>query len=222
VGHHSLKVVRKVNELAREKDFPEKERTMLVYAALLHDVAKPDCRVTDGEGIDHFHAHPEKGAERAREILRRLKFDNETVAMVVKLILYHDRRYENCYIDGAYSTKGKRAMRRLVNQAGEAVMPLLFVLQRADLLAQSEYMREEKLTKLSAGEKCYQEIRQAGEAVKISDLAVTGRDLMGLGVPSGPELGEILRRLLDQVMDAPEKNTKEKLCSMAKEWLDRE
>lgn len=220
VGRHSLEALRQIHTLWQQAGLGKKEQVMLAYAALLHDVAKPDCKTVDDEGIDHFHSHPEEGARKARGILRRLKFDNDTVSMVTKLIRYHDRRHENCLVNGVYSQKGKRAMRRLMNQAGRDTMPLLFLLQRADLLAQSDYMKEEKLAKLRAGERCYREIVQNREAVTVSDLAIGGRDLIGLGMEPGPELGGMLHRLLELVMDDPEKNTKQKLCNQVKQWMD--
>lgn len=220
VGHHSLEVIRHVNFLWKSSGLKEeKDHVILVYAALLHDVAKPDCKYTDESGIDHFHSHPEQGAEMARKILRRLKFDNDTVAMVTTLIRYHDRRHENCLIGGRYSPKGKRAMRRLMNQAGTDALPLLFLLQRADLLAQSDYTRDEKLRKLEAAQRCYREICEAGEAVRIKDLPVGGKDLMDLGMKPGPALGDMLQRLLEQVLENPEQNTKECLLSLAEMWM---
>lgn len=220
VGHHSLQAVYYVNRLANEKGFTEKERVALAYAALLHDVAKPDCKTTDASGIDHFNGHPEQGAEKAREILRRLKFDNDTVSMVTRLIRYHDRRHENCWIDGAYSSKGKKAMRRLMNVAGKDTMPLLFLLQRADLMAQSDYMREDKLKRLTAGERCYQEICEAEEPVTIAELAVDGKDLIALGMQPGPELGEMLSQLLEAVLEEPERNTREQLLQLVRVKLN--
>lgn len=219
VGHHSLEVVRHVNCFWKKSGLGEKEHVMLVYAALLHDVAKPDCRSTDASGVDHFYAHPEKGAEKARHILRRLKFDNDTVSMVTTLIRYHDRRHENCLIDGTYSQSGKRGMRRLMNQAGAEAMPLLFLLQRADLMAQSDYTREEKLKKLDAAERAYCEIGQAGEAVSIKELAVGGKDLLELGMKPGPALGGILQRMLERVLEDPEMNTRTCLLSLAETWM---
>ncbi len=220
VGHHSLAAVRCINTLWEQSGLGEKEHIMLVYAALLHDVAKPECRITDEEGMDHFYSHPEKSAGKARAILRRLKFDNETVAMVTTLIRYHDRRHENCLIQGRYSEKGKRAMRRLMNVTGVSTLPLLFLLQRADLLAQSDYKKQEKLSKLDAAERCYREICQAGEAVHIRDLAIGGRELMDLGLESGPELGKMLHRLLEHVLEKPEDNKKEILLSLAAAWIN--
>jgi len=222
VGEHSLEAIRHINRLFKEqKNMGEKEHVILAYAALLHDVAKPDCKTTDEEGIDHFHGHPELGEEKARKILRRLKFDNDTVSMVCRIIKFHDRRHETCYKDGEYQPKGKRAMRRLMNQIGVDAMPLLFLLQEADLLAQSDYKREEKMAMLAAGKRCYEEIVAAGEAVSLKDLAISGKDLIALGYKPGPQLGETLKGLLDVVLEAPEKNTVEILTEMAKERMNR-
>lgn len=223
VGNHSMEAVRQVNrqwkEVCAKKETGKKQHMALVYAALLHDVAKPDCKTTDESGIDHFHSHPELGAEKAKSILRRLKFDNDTISMVSRLILFHDRRHENCYIDGKYSTKGKRAMRRLMNRIGVEAMPLLFLLQRADLLSQSSYKQEEKLNQLDAGVCCYQEIMKANDAVTLKDLAIGGKELMALGIQPGPQIGKILHQLLEVVLDDPEKNTVETLTRLAKEGL---
>lgn len=221
VGHHSLEAVGHINEIwktlpdTEEKN--EKYHTALCYAALLHDVAKPDCKTTDEEGIDHFRSHPELGEERAREILRRLKFDNDTVSLVSRIIRFHDRRHENCQVDGLYSAKGKRAMRHLMNQMGADAMPALFLLQYADLLSQSTYKQKEKLATLRAAQRCYDEIMVAREAITIKELAIGGRELIELGFQPGPQLGEMLQTLLQVVLDAPEKNTKEGLREMAKE-----
>lgn len=220
VGHHSMEAVRHINRIWKEEGFDDKSHVWLVYAALLHDVAKPDCKTTDADGIDHFRYHNALGAKKAREILRRLKFDNETVSVVTKIIENHDNRHENCLIDGVYSTKGKRAMRRLINRMGKEVMPYFFALQEADLLAQSAYKKEEKLEKLAAAKRCYAEIYADGDAVTVKDLAVDGRDLMEIGVSQGPELGRVLNELLQMVMDEPALNKKEVLIEKARELGD--
>lgn len=223
VGHHTLKTIQGVNRAwkERQEEGSEKEHIMLAYAALLHDVAKPDCKSTDENGIDHFYRHPERGEKKAKEILKRLKFDNETVAMVSCLIRYHDRRHEDCFMDGAYSDKGKKAMRHLMKEAGKQAMPLLFLLQQADLQAQSTYKQEEKLAKLAAGKRCYEEIVAAGDAVTIKDLAIHGGDLMALGMQPGPQLGEILKRLLEEVLEHPQNNTKQRLEELARRWITK-
>ncbi len=222
VGHHSLETIRQVHELwKKESGLGEKQHIMLVYAALLHDVAKPDCKSVDSDGIDHFYGHNRLGAKKAKKILQRLKFDNDTISMVTKLIGEHDCRHENCWVDGQYSNQGAKAMRRLVNRIGKEAMPLLFLLQRADLLAQSDYTREEKLAKLSAGERCYREILEAEDPVSIRDLAIGGAEIMKLGVPAGPKIGEILNHLLEMVLEDPEKNCTETLVQEVKEQIKK-
>jgi tRNA nucleotidyltransferase (CCA-adding enzyme) len=61
------------------------------------------------------------------------------------------------------------------------------------------------------------EIRRRGDPLGRGDLAVDGNDLIALGVPRGPRLGEVLDRLLDRVLDDPSLNTSEQLSALAKE-----
>lgn len=207
VAHHSMKVVQNVRSIYEREGFErEKDFVILVFAALLHDVAKPLCKTTDEDGVDHFYNHGEKGAEMAKKILHRLRFDNETIGTVTKMVRWHDDRYQG----------GRRGMRRAMNRIGVDVMPYLFALQEADLSAQSEYMREEKMAELAAAKLLYEEVLQAGEAVTVKDLAVSGKDLIEAGVKQGPAIGECLNRLLDNVMEHPEWNEKEILLRMLK------
>jgi tRNA nucleotidyltransferase (CCA-adding enzyme) len=105
-----------------------------------------------------------------------------------------------------------------MNQAGTDLMPLLFTLQQADLLSQSEYKQKEKLMRLEAAKRCYREICEAGEAVCVKDLAIGGRELIQMGMTPGPAIGEMLQQLLEHVLAHPEDNEKEKLLFLAKEW----
>lgn len=60
-------------------------------------------------------------------------------------------------------------------------------------------------------------IRSRGDAIRVKDLAVSGEDLMALGIPAGPGLGQTLARLLDQVLTDPRLNTRERLLALAQE-----
>ena len=202
VGEHTLKVVSGVDVSGIDK----KQAIALAYACLLHDVAKPECRKVDEKGIDHFHGHDVRGEELAGAIMRRLKHDNDTIRLVKTLVRWHDIRYNG----------GKRQLRRLMNRAGRETMPLLFRLQRADILAQSDYRREEKQTVLDAGESCYHEICESADAVTIAELAITGADLIREGYAPGPAIGDELKRLLELVMEDPSLNTPEKLLAEVK------
>lgn len=230
VGHHVLEAVHNIYCLCQERpELTEKERVILAYSALLHDVAKPLCYACDEEGIAHFHGHGEKGAEMAKAILCRLKFDNETIHMVEKLIRYHESRHENCYPkngnfskeekERGYCTEGKKAMRRLMSRMGKESMPLLFLLQEADVRAQSDYQQDLKLQGLAAAKRCYKDICEAAEAVTIKELAVSGKELIALGVKPGPAMGELLQELLNIVLEEPEKNTRDDLLEMVKSKL---
>ena len=207
VGMHSLKVVEEMQRLAREKNVERKEFSVLMWAALLHDVGKPECLSVDEEGITHFYNHPAAGKGLARKILRRLRFDNYTTDYVCHLILYHDVIF----------SKKKGKFRKKINLIGAEKIPYLFLLMRADKLAQSMYMREEKLAALGESERMFAEIMEAGECVNLKMLAVNGGDLIAAGFPKGRKMGEILQDLLEIVLEKPEKNTKEDLLEFAKE-----
>lgn len=172
---------------------------------LLHDIAKPETKTTDEEGKDHFHGHPIKGEELAKQILRRLKFDNDTIYKVTKIVRYHD--YGNSF------EATHRNIRRSIHKMGEDIFLLMFVIKKADILAQSLYHREEKLKNLERYQQIYEEVKTAGDCLSLKSLAVTGKDLMDAGVQPGPRLGEILETLLEEVLEDPEKNTKEYLLS---------
>ena len=174
---------------------------VLRLTMLLHDIAKPECLKTDEDGIDHFHGHQVKSSEKAKEILRRLKYDNDTIDRVSKLVRYHDERLE----------AGTKIMRRAMNRIGAEAFPDIFKVWRADIDAQSDYMREDKLQRLKQNIADYEEIITKDECVCLKDLAVTGRDLIDNGIPSGPALGEILNLMLSDVIDNPENNNKEYL-----------
>ncbi len=182
---------------------------VLRLTMLLHDIAKPQCLTVDEKGITHFHGHEEMGAEMSRVILRRLRMDNDTTDKVCRLVRFHD--YGNGVVPD------RRIVRRAVNKIGEDLFADFLLVKKADLLAQSMYLREEKLSNLAAWEACYREIREAEECVSLRTLAVNGKDLIAAGLQPGRELGDILKQLLDEVLENPEKNEKDYLISRAKE-----
>ena len=168
---------------------------------LLHDITKPEKKKTDEQGIDHFHGHQEASAEMAKVILRRLKFDNETIRIVSRLISFHDYRFP----------AERRSVRRAVWKVGEDLFPMLLQVKEADTMAQSLFEREEKLQWLARVGELYQEILKDKECLSLKDLAVTGRDLIQAGYAPGPELGRILNEMLQDVLEHPEHNNKEYL-----------
>lgn len=185
VGEH---ILHSVEQVPQDK--------ILRLTMLLHDIAKPRFRTTDEQGQDHFKGHAENGAKLAREILRRLKFDNDTVDKVTKLIFYHDTRPQPT----------ERQVRRLLNRMGLELFPYYLTVQRADTLAQSVYMRTEKWTRIAEVEAVARGILERQECFTLKNLAISGKDLIALGIAPGKEIGEILNAALETVLDHPEYN----------------
>lgn len=178
---------------------------ILRLTMLLHDVAKPVCVTTDENGQNHFKGHPAEGAEMARLILRRLKFDNDTTKRVCLLVRYHDDR----------PTVTPRNVRRAISRIGVENMEALFAVKRADTLAQSMYERQKKLAYIDAYEETYRKIIKEGQCVQKKDLAINGRDLIAQGMHTGKEMGEVLQSLYERVLDDPQLNKKETLLALA-------
>lgn len=198
VGRHTLCALTHVE--------PVKE---LRLAMLLHDIGKPLALEVDEEGITHFHGHPGISAQLAGEILRRLRFDNDTVATVSRLVEYHDY--------GNNTMPDMRMVRRAVNKIGEDIFPLLMHVRLADTMAQSDYKRQEKLEALESWKQLYEQICEKKQCLSLKTLAVKGSDLIAAGMQPGKELGDVLQELLNYVLDYPEKNEKDILLKRALE-----
>lgn len=107
----------------------------------------------------------------------------------------------------------------MVYRIGTRYYPQLFVLKKADILAQSSYLQQEKLAALAQYESFYKEIIDNQECLSLKELAVTGADLIAAGMKPGKELGAALQKLLELVIEDPGKNTKEYLMGYTLENL---
>lgn len=196
VGRHTIEVMKNIEP-----------RPVLRWAALLHDVAKPQCRTTDPEGVDHFYGHPAEGRKLARQVLRRLKLDNDTIRRVERLVEWHDY--------GLDGTLTKRTLRKALNRMGPDLFEDYRKLRLADMMGQSEYRIAKKKADLEQLEQFYKEIVENRECLSVKELEIDGRRLQELGVKPGPDMGRILNMLLQQVLEQPELNTKADLESLA-------
>lgn len=176
---------------------------VLRLTMLFHDMGKPLTKSLDEDGIAHFIGHAEVSEEIARKVMRRLKFDNDTLHKVTKLVKYHDY----------WMPATARSVRRAINKIGEELFPLYLEVRLADILAQSEEGREEKIFNLKQIEQLYRVILQEGQCVSLKTLAVSGKDLIQAGMKPGKEIGDKLGELLELVLEHPEMNTKEQLLT---------
>ena len=172
VGEHSIVAMQHVTS----------ER-MIRLIMLLHDLAKPVVLTTDDSGCDHFVGHQQAGADMARGILRRLKFDNATIDFVYRMIRHHDDRPP---------MDNKALVRRRISQIGLENMPMMIEIKRADILGQSDYQFESKMGYVDDLEKAYLEVIEKKQCVSKKDLSVNGNDLIAMGMKPGEEIGVAL------------------------------
>lgn len=192
VGEHILKGVSLVR----------KDR-VLRLTMFLHDIAKPICHTVDEEGIDHFRGHAEVGVHLSKTILQRLKYDNATIRQVTTLIKYHDTQIRLT----------EPAVRKAMVNVGVDLFPLLLEVKQADFLSQSTYRREEKQAAFDALCGIYSRIVERGDCLSLKELAVNGNNLIKMGVKPGREVGDILTKMFEEVLDVPEHNNKEYLLN---------
>ncbi len=142
----------------------------------------------------------EASVKLADQRLRALKFDNHTREQVLYLIRFSEEPLPS---DPAL-------MRRLLSRTGKENFPLLFFFRSID-------PKDMGQRDLKVVFDAYQGILKRGECTCLSELALTGNDLIALGIKPGKALGEMLRTLLDRVLTEPALNTKEALL-----WIVRE
>ncbi|MDD3402325.1 MAG: CCA tRNA nucleotidyltransferase [Hespellia sp.] len=178
---------------------------VLRLTMLFHDMGKPEMKTTDEEGVDHFKKHALVSEEIARRVLRRLKFDNDTVRKVTRLVYYHDYRI----------AATNKSVRRALYKIGKDLFPRYLEVRMADVMAQSDFDRFNKVNNILETEVCYQEVLDNQDCVSLKEMAINGQDLMALGMKPGKDLGDMLNILLQYVIDNPEKNNRTELSEYA-------
>ena len=180
---------------------------LLRMTMFLHDLGKPKACTHDEDGTCHFKGHQEISADITRIILHRLKYPNEFISQCLTLVKYHDVRFNGT----------KRHIKRIMSKIGADNIELLLKVQRADMLAQSDYMRKEKTESINLSFKLLNEIILENECFSLKQLEVNGKDLISIGINSGKQIGEILKLLLDDVIEGKIENKKTVLLDKAKE-----
>ena len=194
VGEHTIRTM-----MAVEPD------RILRLTMLLHDSGKPVCQTLAPDGVFHYHGHAAPGAVIAKKVMERLKYDKATERTVVQLIQNHS----------LYPELTPEGVRRAVVQIGEDLFPLFLKVKRADIGGQSEEVQQRKFEYMDQVELIYRKILERGDCLSLKRLAVTGDDLIAMGVPKGKRIGEILNTLLDEVLADPQKNERDCLLARA-------
>lgn len=184
---------------------------LLRLAMALHDVAKPQCVGLGKNGI-RFLDHEKKGEPLVDDYLERLGFSNHQRAFVSKIVRHHMRRID--------TDTTPKAVRRILRDLNDSDLPWRDWMR--GVIADGKANRKKK------GGYSFAEIRfmvravyietspQQKGAFSLAHLAVSGKDLITqVGIPQGPQVGVILKALLDKVIETPELNEKEALLKEA-------
>lgn len=202
VWEHNLRTM----QHAADKDWPLHIR----LAGLLHDIAKPHTREWSKEKNDYtFYGHDVVGGKLARKICERLKFSNDFIEKIYRLVRYH-----MFFSDTDQITLS--AVRRLVAKVGAENVWDLIDLRICDRIGMGR--PKEEPYRLRKFESMIEEVMR--DPINVGMLKIDGNRLIEMGERPGPKLGWTLHALLEEVLDDPTKNNSEYLETRAKELLE--
>jgi tRNA nucleotidyltransferase/poly(A) polymerase len=191
-------------------------RPLLRMAALLHAVGKPGARSRDLRGGWRFTGHEVLGARKAAEIMQRLKASNAETERVRRLVA----RQSDLFPPDAPGAGIRRWLRDLGPDLVYDLFRLRFALWRAATGTRGPALGESAPRDLLERWRLAHHVILTHPAIAVTDLEIGGNDLIALGIRPGPEIGELLRALLERVIDEPELNTREALLDLARKELE--
>lgn len=182
-------------------------------AALLHDIGKPQTYVTDAEGWGHFYGHAKVSRDIAETVIdERLSLTAREKDLVLALVEHHDMEVHVT----------EKCARRMLNKFDRDFLSDFCILRQADRDDHVNLDPNRPLVNLNDFMATVDEEIKKNTAVKVSDLAVRGNDLMDTFHISGPTVGQTLKALLDAVMDEKVTNDKDTLLAFAAQYLEKD
>ncbi|HET7234200.1 MAG TPA: CCA tRNA nucleotidyltransferase [Longimicrobium sp.] len=191
--------------LLRSADATPPSRIPLRLTALLHDVGKPS---TQGDGA--FRGHAEAGAARVMGMMTRLKFSNAERDFTTHLVAQHES------LPAPEASDAE--VRRWLRVVGRAYVHDLLRLEIYNAKGHAE-VDDDRVRAAEALRRRADAVMRAGAALEVGDLAIGGADLRALGVAAGPRMGELLRGLLERVIEDPKLNTPDALTEIVRREL---
>lgn len=178
-------------------------------AALLHDSGKPATFTVDENGTGHFYGHEKISAEIAKKTLLRLKYDNKTVNTVSKLISFHMVNLD---------TKSEMKLKKFIIRLGKENLNAFLDLKTADFIGKPE-TGSSRLYEVADFRDRVTRILERKDPLSIRDLAINGEDIISVGIREGRNVGALLARLLEIVLNNPELNERDALLDIVKKEL---
>lgn len=190
-------------------DAVPKEYPLIRWAVLFHDLGKPESCENYGEPHASFHMHEKISRRIARNIMTRLKFSNDDKNYISNLV--------DCHMFQCSAELTDRAIRRFIVKLGAEYVDDICILKYADRAGNGTKTVTELNVDNTALKRRFVKIMEEASAFKIGDLAIGGGDVMKIkNIKPSPEVGKILNKLLDMVLDEPSLNTEEKLTWIVK------
>lgn len=179
---------------------------ILKYAALFHDIGK--LKMNDES--PYFPGHEDISAKMFEGITKRINFSNEEIREIKFLIEHHMDFTDEWILEEKY-------MRKYINKNQDYIdiLPKVFELKTADIKG-TGYEKIGRLKFINKAQNLFEKVINEEQPFSRKDLAINGKDIIDLGIPPSPKIGEMLDYLVDAVIDNPTINEREKLLSMVK------
>lgn len=186
-----------------------KEKPVLRFTALVHDISKPETCKGKGTPDASFHSHEYVGAKKVTELMTRMKFSSGDTERVSNLVRHHMFQYSSELTDGA--------VRRLVREVGLENVADLIEVKWSDRVGNGTKVTTPFNPNTALRQHVDRLVAEAS-AFGMKDLKINGNILMNdLGIKQGPLIGRVLNALLEKVLDNSALNEESKLLELARE-----
>lgn len=182
----------------------------ILWALLFHDVGKPSCLTFDEFGYGHMKGHNEVSYKITGPVLDRLKFPVKLKNDILVLVANHD----------LLISENKYSVKKFMNKYGKQLTWDMYYVKDADQLAHSVYGQMRHLAEAKYLKYYLDEIEKNNEIYLISDLDISGYDIIKLGV-TGQAVGKLKEFLLDEVMQGHIENNNGVLAKAAVDFLKK-